>query len=43
LSDDGEVAIQPRSLVPSHSQIGCRMRVLGPPTVDTVAAVAHTI
>ena len=30
----GEVAIQPVSVVPSHSQIGCRIRVRGVQSAD---------
>ena len=39
----GAVAIQPRRSVPSHSQIGCRMRLRGRPSASTVATEAHTI
>src|SRR5690349_9659819 len=39
----GTVAIQPSRSVPSHSQIGCRIRVRGRPSASTVAAEAHTI
>src|SRR3546814_8308136 len=40
LGDVGEVAIQPVSAVPSHSQIGCRIRVRGAPS-DWVVATVH--
>ena len=43
LGDSGEVAIQPVSAPPSHSQMGWRMRVLGRPSAPVVATVHHTI
>src|SRR3546814_15882357 len=42
LGDVGEVAIQPGSEVPSHSQIGCRMRVRGGPSDWEWARVNQT-
>ncbi len=39
----GMVAIQPTNTAPSHSQIGCSMRVRGRPSRSTVATEAQTI
>lgn len=40
---DGTVAIHPKRSVPSHSQIGCRIRVRGRLLASTVATEAHTM
>ena len=39
----GTVATHPTRSVPSHSQIGCRMRLRGRPSPSTVATDAHTM
>ena len=41
--DSGEVAIHPVRALPSHSQIGCRMRVRGVPSALVVATVHQTM
>src|SRR5918994_6563900 len=43
LTGVGPVPIQPVSDSPSHSHIGCRIRLLGRSSGSTVATVAHTI